>query len=90
MPKLATLIGGDGFIGRRLQARMRSEGWTCQVPARDEPWLFRRPLGHVFHCAGLTADDVVPIVPGLVSETFAPWKSSTVSLLLLTLRMISS
>ena len=53
---LATLIGGDGFIGRRLQTRLRREGWTCQVPARDAPWLFERPLGHVFHCAGLTAD----------------------------------
>ena len=56
MLRLATLIGGHGFIGRRLHARLQSEGWTCQVPARDEPWLFRRPLGHVFHCAGLTAD----------------------------------
>ena len=54
--KLATLIGGEGFIGRRLQARLRREGWTCQVPARDAPWLLERPLGHVFHCAGLTAD----------------------------------
>ena len=56
MPGLATLIGGDGFIGRRLQARLRREGWTCQVPARDEAWLLRRPLGRVFYCAGLTAD----------------------------------
>jgi UDP-glucose 4-epimerase len=56
MQGLATLIGGHGFIGRRLQARLQRDGWTCQVPARHEPWLFRRPLGHVFHCAGLTAD----------------------------------
>src|SRR4029453_14700488 len=53
---VATLIGGDGFIGRRLQARLRSEGWTCQVPARNAPSLLLRPLGHVFYCAGLTAD----------------------------------
>ena len=32
----------------------------------------------------------VPIVPGLVSVTLAPWKSSTVSLFALTLRMSSS
>ena len=32
----------------------------------------------------------VPIVPGLVSDTLAPWKSSTVSLFALTLRMSSS
>lgn len=56
MARLATLIGGRGFVGRRLQARLQEHGWTCQLPARDEPGLFRRPLGHVFHCAGLTAD----------------------------------
>ena len=56
MSGLATLIGGEGFIGRRLHARLRRDGWTCQVPAREEPWLLHRPLGHVFHCAGLTAD----------------------------------
>ena len=32
----------------------------------------------------------VPMVPGLVSVTLAPWKSSTVSLFALTLRMRSS
>ncbi len=35
-------------------------------------------------------DWTVPIPPGLVRLMFAPWKSSTVSLLVLTLRMISS
>ena len=54
--KLATLIGGEGFIGRRLQARLRREGWICQVPPRDAPWLYERSLGHGFDCAGLTAD----------------------------------
>ena len=56
MAGVATLIGGEGFVGRRLHARLREDGWTCQVPRRDEPWLLRRPLGHVFYCAGLTAD----------------------------------
>ena len=56
MARLATLIGGEGFIGRRLHARLRDEGWSCQVPGRAEPSLLRRPLGQVFYCAGLTAD----------------------------------
>ena len=53
---LATLIGGEGFVGRRLHARLREDGWTCQLPTRDAPWLLHRPLGRVFYCAGLTAD----------------------------------
>jgi nucleoside-diphosphate-sugar epimerase len=52
----ATLIGGHGFIGRHLQAQLRSLGWTCDVPLRDDVSLFQRDLGHVFYCAGLTAD----------------------------------
>ena len=52
----ATLIGGNGYIGRHLEARLRNEGWSCWVPQRDDPQLWRRELGHVFYCAGLTAD----------------------------------
>ena len=52
----ATLIGGKGFVGRHLQARLRAEGWHCWVPQRDDPQLWERDLGHVFYCAGLTAD----------------------------------
>jgi UDP-glucose 4-epimerase len=52
----ATVIGGDGFIGRRLRARLHGEGWECWLPRRDDPGLWRRDLGRVFYCAGLTAD----------------------------------
>ena len=52
----ATLIGGHGFIGARLHARLQRDGWSCWLPRRDDPELWLRPLGHVFHCAGLTAD----------------------------------
>lgn len=52
----ATLIGGHGFVGRHLQVQLRSLGWTCDVPLRDDVSLFQRDLGHVFYCAGLTAD----------------------------------
>ena len=50
------------------------------------------PTPTITPCPGISrgTDWTVPIVPGLVSDTLAPWKSSTVSLLLLTLRMISS
>jgi len=54
----ATLIGGNGFVGRHLHARLHGEGWTCWVPRRDDPQLWRRDLGHVFFCAGLTGDFV--------------------------------
>jgi nucleoside-diphosphate-sugar epimerase len=52
----ATLIGGKGFIGRHLQAKLLNLGWNCYTPERDDPNLFRSDLGHVFYCAGLTAD----------------------------------
>jgi len=52
----ATLIGGQGFVGRHLHARLSAEGWTCWVPERNDPQLWRLDLGHVFYCAGLTAD----------------------------------
>lgn len=52
----ATLIGGQGFVGRHLHARLSADGWTCWVPERNDPQLWRLDLGHVFYCAGLTAD----------------------------------
>ena len=52
----ATLIGGKGFIGKHLQAKLLNLGWDCYVPERDDPNLFLADLGHIFYCAGLTAD----------------------------------
>lgn len=52
----ATLIGGHGFVGRQLCVRLEREGWDCWVPLRDDAQLWQRELGHVFYCAGLTAD----------------------------------
>ena len=54
--QVATLIGGHGFIGRGCTRGSQREGWSCWLPRRDDPELWPRPLGHVFHCAGLTAD----------------------------------
>ena len=56
----ATIIGGDGFVGRGLAGYLRSTGWQCRIPARSESWPQRgHQLGHIFYCAGLTADYLV-------------------------------
>ncbi|MDE2429067.1 MAG: NAD-dependent epimerase/dehydratase family protein, partial [Burkholderiales bacterium] len=52
----ATLIGGHGFIGRHLQIRLMQIGWSCHVAERGDPRLTQEDLGHVFYCAGLTAN----------------------------------
>jgi nucleoside-diphosphate-sugar epimerase len=56
----ATLIGGRGFIGRHLHAQLRELGWTCYLAERADKTLdttlFTQDLGHVFYCAGLTAN----------------------------------
>jgi nucleoside-diphosphate-sugar epimerase len=69
-----TIVGAAGFVGRRLKARLEEAGWTVFVPGRGDPELFRRELGAVFYCAGLTADydarpfDTVEAHASLVSE----------------------
>ena len=52
----ATLIGGHGFVGRYLVEHLRATGWICEVIARNDKKIPLRHLGHVFYCAGLTAD----------------------------------
>lgn len=51
-----TVVGGAGFVGRRLVASLQARGAQVWAPARDEPLPWSRPLGHVVYCAGLTAD----------------------------------
>ena len=71
---LATVIGGNGFIGSGLAQRLRSEGWDCKLSPRDDPRWLERELGTVFYCAGLTADyaqrpfDTVRAHVGLLGE----------------------
>lgn len=56
-PPLATLLGAQGFIGSALRVRLEGLGWECRITGRDTPWpILDQPLGHVFYCAGLTAD----------------------------------
>jgi nucleoside-diphosphate-sugar epimerase len=52
----ATIIGGKGFIGRHLAARLLATGWDCHLPDRHAPLDGEEDMGHLFYCAGLTAD----------------------------------
>jgi nucleoside-diphosphate-sugar epimerase len=52
----ATILGAAGFVGRRLKTRLEADGWEVFAPAKRDPEIFRRELGCVFYCAGLTAD----------------------------------
>lgn len=51
----ASLIGGHGFIGRHLDIHLRKIGWVSDLIPRNAG-VPTRHLGHVFYCAGLTAD----------------------------------
>jgi len=51
-----TVLGGRGFVGSRLVDHLRSKGAEVWVPAREDPTLWNRDLGHVVYCIGLTGD----------------------------------
>lgn len=52
----ATVLGGRGYIGRHLVRHLESQGWICNVPARDQEISCDEDLGIIFYCVGLTAD----------------------------------
>ncbi len=54
--RVAMVIGGAGFIGRHLLQRLRDTGYEVRDAGRDAAQWLGQPLGHVFYCAGLTAD----------------------------------
>jgi nucleoside-diphosphate-sugar epimerase len=54
-----TVIGAGGFVGGRLATALRSRGKDVYAPERGDPELFRRDLGRIFYCAGLTGDFMV-------------------------------
>lgn len=56
MPPLYTVLGASGFVGKRLVSELTRRGHDFWVPSRQEPEIFKRPLGLVFYCIGLTAD----------------------------------
>lgn len=51
-----TVVGAAGFVGSRLCTTLKARGAQVWAPARNEPWPWHGPLGHVIYCAGLTAD----------------------------------
>ncbi len=55
-PKKATIIGARGFIGSHLHSRLQDLGWDCSAPKKNEINNKQEDLGHLFYCAGLTAD----------------------------------
>ena len=69
-----TVVGGAGFVGRRLAATLQARGAQVWLPQRDEALPWRAPLGHVVYCAGLTADfaarpfDTVQAHVGLLAQ----------------------
>jgi nucleoside-diphosphate-sugar epimerase len=70
----ATIIGAAGFVGSALHRRLHALGWRCNVPERSATWRPQGELGHLFYCAGLTADyarrpvDTVEAHVGLLSR----------------------
>lgn len=51
-----TVLGATGFIGRQLVATLIDHGKSVWAPERQSPEIFKRPLGIVFYCIGLTGD----------------------------------
>jgi len=52
----ATVIGAQGFIGSHLVSYLGKIGAAVFAPPKGDSSIFARSLGHVFYCAGLTAD----------------------------------
>lgn len=51
-----SVLGASGFIGRHLVDSLRHAGHEVYAPAKNDPEIFKRRLGHVFYCIGMTAD----------------------------------
>ena len=51
-----TVLGATGFVGSRLVNMLNSTCGGCYAPSRGDSEVFRRDLGRVFYCIGLTAD----------------------------------
>lgn len=51
-----TVLGSEGFIGRRLAEHLRRSDSNLWTPRRGSDEVFTRSLGVVYYCIGLTAD----------------------------------
>lgn len=56
MSQTYTVLGGTGFIGKHLCHELNIRGAKVWVPMRQDQEIFKRPLGIVFYCIGLTSD----------------------------------
>ncbi|MBF0414793.1 MAG: NAD-dependent epimerase/dehydratase family protein [Magnetococcales bacterium] len=56
MTQRFTVLGGTGFVGRHLAKNLAERSCSVWVPKRGEPEIFRRQLGIVYYCIGLTSD----------------------------------
>lgn len=69
-----TVVGGNGFVGGAVVARLNADGHEVFVPERDDRLLSKRQLGHVIYAAGVTADfrsrpfDTIRAHVGLLAE----------------------
>lgn len=72
-----TILGASGFIGSALAASLRAHGHEVFAPARADPAVFQRRLGHVIYCIGMTADfrskpfETVDAHVGVLAEVLA-------------------
>lgn len=69
MPKLVTIYGGSGFVGRYIVQRMAHAGWRVRVAVRNpNEAIFLKPYGNVGQVAPVTCnirdDDSVRSVIG--------------------------
>ncbi len=51
-----TILGARGFIGSHLLEAISDSGTVCETPERDDRSIFKRNLGHVIYCIGLTSN----------------------------------
>ncbi len=55
--RFSTVLGARGLVGSHLAYTLQQQGEETWCPDRSEQdQLFKRPLGTVYYCAGLTAD----------------------------------
>lgn len=55
--RFSTILGARGLVGSHLAYTLQQQGEETWCPDRSEQdLLFKRPLGTVYYCAGLTAD----------------------------------
>jgi NADH dehydrogenase len=60
-PRLVTVFGGSGFIGRHLVKRLAADGWIVRVAVRDpEGAAFLKPMGEAGQIVAVAADVADP------------------------------